>query len=257
MKLNTAYRYTVALMLLMCAVLAFGSCAASLMDEDKAVVKKDKEPKKEAKKEAPTTETPTTEKPTTEKPTTEAPTTEAPTTEEPKKETQNEMKEVIVNDADINDDSRDSSDNSRSNVGRDSEAVGQDSSVRTDSPKAESTDRLAAEESNEDNTVTSQGRSLDVLATYYLATCEGCSGITATGLDVRSNWMPNGLRVIAVDPSVVPLGTVVTVKTPYESFKAVAGDTGGAIVGNKIDILAPDLAFAQAKGGKVNAVVTY
>ena len=96
MKLNTAYRYTVALMLLMCAVLAFGSCAASLMDEDKAEVKKDKEPKKEAQKEAPTTETPTTEKPTTEKPTTEAPTTEAP-----KKETQNETKEVIVNDADI------------------------------------------------------------------------------------------------------------------------------------------------------------
>lgn len=252
MKLNTAYRYTVALMLLMCAVLAFGSCAASLMDEDKAEVKKDKEPKKEAKKETPTTETPTTEKPTTEEPTTEAPTTEAP-----KKETQNETKEVIVNDADINDDSRDSSDNSRSNVGRDSEAVRQDSSVRTDSPKAESTDGLVAEKSNEDSTTASQGRSLDVLATYYLATCEGCSGITATGLDVRSNWMPNGLRVIAVDPSVVPLGTVVTVKTPYESFKAVAGDTGGAIVGNKIDILAPTLEYAQRMGGKVNAVVTY
>lgn len=247
MKLNTAYRYTVALMLLMCAVLAFGSCAASLMDEDKAEVKKDKEPKKEAKKEAPTTETPTTENPTT----------EAPTTEAPKKETQNETKEVIVNDADINDDSRDSSDNSRSNVGRDSKAVGQDSSARTDSPKAESTDGLVAEKSNEDSTTASQGRSLDVLATYYLATCEGCSGITATGLDVRSNWTPNGMRVISVDPSVIPLGTVVTVTTPYESFTAISGDTGGAIVGNRIDILAPTLEYAQRMGGKVNAVVTY
>lgn len=247
MKLNNAYHYTVALMLLMCAVLAFGSCTASLMDEGKTEVKSDKAPKKEAKKEAPTTETPTTEKPTT----------ETPTTEEPKKETQNDTKEDNVNDADINDDSRDSSDSNSGNVGRNSETVRQDSSVRSDSPQAENAVGLVAEKSNEDNTPATQGRSINVLATYYLATCEGCSGITATGLDVRSNWMPNGMRVISVDPSVIPLGTVVTVKTPYETFKAVAGDTGGAIVGNKIDILAPTLEYAQRMGGKVNAVVTY
>lgn len=247
MKLNTTYRYTVALMLLMCAVLAFGSCAVSLMDEDKNEVK--------PKKEAPTAEKPATEAPTTEKPTIEEPKKE--TQKDAKKETQNETKEVNVNDADINDDSRNSSDSNSSNVGRDSEAVRQDSSVRTNSAPTAVESGMVAEKSNEDNTPATQGRSLNVLATYYLATCEGCSGITATGLDVRSNWMPNGMRVISVDPSVIPLGTVVTVKTPYETFKAVAGDTGGAIVGNRIDILAPTLEYAQRMGGKVSAVVTY
>jgi 3D (Asp-Asp-Asp) domain-containing protein len=39
--------------------------------------------------------------------------------------------------------------------------------------------------------------------------------------------------VIAVDPKVIPLGTKVYVEGYGE---AVAGDTGGAIKGNKIDV---------------------
>ena len=42
------------------------------------------------------------------------------------------------------------------------------------------------------------------------------------------------MKVIAVDPSVIPLGTKVWV----EGYGyAVAGDTGGAIKGNKIDVI--------------------
>ena len=56
---------------------------------------------------------------------------------------------------------------------------------------------------------------------------------TATGINLRSN--PN-LKVIAVDPSVIPLGSKVWV----EGYGyAVAGDTGGAIKGNKIDLFMP------------------
>ena len=60
-------------------------------------------------------------------------------------------------------------------------------------------------------------------ATAYTAYCEGCSGVTANGTDIRSN--PN-LKVIAVDPRVIPLGTRVWVEGYGE---AIAADTGGAI----------------------------
>ena len=73
--------------------------------------------------------------------------------------------------------------------------------------------------------------------TYYVSACEGCSGITAAGYDVRGTIYANGYRVVAVDPWLIPLGTIVYVETPYESFYAVAGDTGGAIQGNRLDIL--------------------
>jgi 3D (Asp-Asp-Asp) domain-containing protein/LysM repeat protein len=72
-----------------------------------------------------------------------------------------------------------------------------------------------------------------VEATAYTASCEGCSGITATGIDLLSN--PNQ-KVISVDPSVIPLGSKVYVEGYGE---AIAGDTGGAIKGNKIDIFIP------------------
>lgn len=77
------------------------------------------------------------------------------------------------------------------------------------------------------------GRTMTVEATAYTPYCAGCSGITATGIDVRSN--PNQ-KVIAVDPSVIPLGSKVYVEGYGE---AIAGDTGGAIKGNKIDLLMP------------------
>ena len=44
------------------------------------------------------------------------------------------------------------------------------------------------------------------------------------------------MKLIAVDPSVIPLGSKVWV----EGYGvAIAGDTGGAIKGNKIDVLMP------------------
>ncbi|MBX4373024.1 hypothetical protein K4G95_22515, partial [Mycobacterium tuberculosis] len=48
-----------------------------------------------------------------------------------------------------------------------------------------------------------------VTSTAYTAHCNGCSGTTATGVDLRAN--PNA-KVIAVDPSVIPLGTKVYVE---------------------------------------------
>ncbi|WP_409367432.1 LysM peptidoglycan-binding domain-containing protein [Lysinibacillus sp. 38-6] len=72
-----------------------------------------------------------------------------------------------------------------------------------------------------------------VEASAYTASCEGCSGITATGIDLKAN--PN-TKVISVDPSVIPLGSKVYVEGYGE---AIAGDTGGAIKGKRIDVFFP------------------
>ncbi|MYL35340.1 hypothetical protein GLW08_03345 [Pontibacillus yanchengensis] len=77
-------------------------------------------------------------------------------------------------------------------------------------------------------------RTLKVEATAYTANCDGCIGITKTGINLLEN--PNK-KVIAVDPSVIPLGSIVHV----EGYgKAVAGDIGSAIQGNRIDVFIPN-----------------
>lgn len=78
------------------------------------------------------------------------------------------------------------------------------------------------------------GKEITVSATAYTADCKGCSGTTATGVDLKAN--PDQ-KVIAVDPSVIPLGTKVHVQG---YGYATASDTGGAIKGNKIDVFIPN-----------------
>ncbi len=85
---------------------------------------------------------------------------------------------------------------------------------------------------------------MTVEATAYTANCAGCSGTTATGVDLKAN--PNQ-KVIAVDPSVIPLGSKVYVEGYGE---AVAADTGGAIKGNRIDVFVPSESDAQQFGRK-------
>ncbi|WP_175637959.1 G5 and 3D domain-containing protein [Metabacillus schmidteae] len=83
-----------------------------------------------------------------------------------------------------------------------------------------------------------------VNSTAYTANCNGCSGTTATGMNLRAN--PNA-KVIAVDPNVIPLGTKVYV----EGYGyAVAADTGSAIKGNKIDVFLSSKSAAYRWGSK-------
>ncbi|MEC0589932.1 3D domain-containing protein [Bacillus inaquosorum] len=81
-------------------------------------------------------------------------------------------------------------------------------------------------------------RTLDIEFSAYVANCsEGCTGRTKTGVDVTQSIFYKGYRVIATDPSVIPLNSVVLIKVGGSSFKAIAIDTGGDIVGYKVDLL--------------------
>ncbi|MBT2757461.1 LysM peptidoglycan-binding domain-containing protein [Mesobacillus foraminis] len=88
------------------------------------------------------------------------------------------------------------------------------------------------------------GKEIMVEATAYTADCEGCIGITKTGVDLKAN--PNA-KVIAVDPSVIPLGSKVYVQG---YGYATAEDIGGAIKGNRIDVFIPEQSDALAFGRK-------
>ncbi|PLR95963.1 LysM peptidoglycan-binding domain-containing protein [Bacillus sp. T33-2] len=86
------------------------------------------------------------------------------------------------------------------------------------------------------------GEEITVEATAYTAECEGCIGITKTGVDLNEN--PDA-KVIAVDPNVIPLGSKVYV----EGYGyATAEDTGGAIKGNRIDVFIPEQGDALVWG---------
>ncbi|MBD8523532.1 3D domain-containing protein [Lysinibacillus fusiformis] len=90
-----------------------------------------------------------------------------------------------------------------------------------------------APEANASSTNKTASREIIVEASAYTASCEGCSGITATGINLKTN--PHA-KVISVDPTVIPLGSKVYVEGYGE---AIAGDTGGAIEGKRIDVFFP------------------
>ncbi|KXI73334.1 enterotoxin [Bacillus cereus] len=100
----------------------------------------------------------------------------------------------------------------------------------------------------------SSSRELRVVATAYTADPlengykSGDQVKSALGHNLTAN--PN-MKLIAVDPSVIPLGSKVWV----EGYGvAIAGDTGGAIKGNKIDVLMPDKGTSSNWGRKTVTV---
>lgn len=82
-------------------------------------------------------------------------------------------------------------------------------------------------------------RTIDLEATAYTAFCSsGCIGITATGKDVSNTVYHEGRRVVAVDPDVIPLYTIMEIQYPDgRKEEVIALDTGGAIQGYRLDIL--------------------
>ena len=85
-------------------------------------------------------------------------------------------------------------------------------------------------------------RTITVTSTGY-----SLPGTTATGL-------PVGFGVVAVDPSVIPLGTRLTIPGYGEG---VAADTGGAVQGYTIDLWFPTLADARAWGRRTVTITLH
>lgn len=86
------------------------------------------------------------------------------------------------------------------------------------------------------------GQALTVSATAY-----SLPGHTAIGL-------PVGWGVVAVDPSLIPLGTHMTIPGYGE---AIAADTGSAVLGATIDLWFPSLAQANAWGRRTVTIVLH
>ena len=83
--------------------------------------------------------------------------------------------------------------------------------------------------------------------TTVTSTGYSLSGRTATGL-------PVGWGVVAVDPSVIPLGTRLTIPGYGEG---VAADTGGAVRGATIDLWFPTPGQAGAWGRRTVAITLH
>ncbi|ALX49451.1 G5 and 3D domain-containing protein [Lentibacillus amyloliquefaciens] len=111
----------------------------------------------------------------------------------------------------------------------------QEANLRTVSSNKSNTNKSdtsnsSSDSSQSDNSSNSGGEVMHMNATAYTIDCAGCNGngYTATGINLR-----NTPKVVAVDPNVIPLGSRVWVEGYGE---AVAGDTGGHIKGNRIDL---------------------
>ncbi|RFU67908.1 LysM peptidoglycan-binding domain-containing protein [Peribacillus saganii] len=94
-------------------------------------------------------------------------------------------------------------------------------------------------------------KELTMTATAYTASCKGCSGITATGLNLKKN---PSIKAISVDPRIIPLGSKVYV----EGYGyAVAADKGSAVKGSKIDVFIPNKSRAIKWGSKTVKVKVF
>ncbi len=127
-----------------------------------------------------------------------------------------------------------------------SEELKQESENRVVAFGTKEEQQLVTVSSNSNN---SSGKVYSMRVTAYSADCTGCSGYTATGINLNAN--PNK-KVVSVDPSVIPLGSTVWVEG-YGT--AIAGDTGGGINGNHVDIHLPTRADALAFGTRYNVKV--
>ncbi|WP_270997234.1 G5 and 3D domain-containing protein [Listeria seeligeri] len=89
----------------------------------------------------------------------------------------------------------------------------------------------------------SSGKTFTMESTAYSG-----GGTTATGINLSAN---PGMKVVAVDPSVIPLGSRVWVEGYGE---AIAGDTGGAIKGNIVDVYFPNESSCYSWGRRTVTV---
>jgi 3D (Asp-Asp-Asp) domain-containing protein len=122
--------------------------------------------------------------------------------------------------------------------------VTKDAVIKYQKAKGLSVDGIAGQQTFNSIQNNIQRKGMTVAATAYTANCDGCSGITSSGTNLKE--IPYA-KVIAVDPDVIPMGSVVYV--PGYGY-AVAADTGGGINGNEIDVYMKNYSDAVNWGRK-------
>jgi 3D (Asp-Asp-Asp) domain-containing protein len=98
---------------------------------------------------------------------------------------------------------------------------------------------------------------LEIAAPTVSRSGERTLTVSATGYTIRgrtSSGIPTAPGVVAVDPSVIPLGTRLTI--PGYGV-GIAADTGGAVQGNNIDVWFPTQALALQWGRRVVTVTIH
>ncbi|MEC1684741.1 MULTISPECIES: 3D domain-containing protein [Bacillus mojavensis subgroup] len=124
-----------------------------------------------------------------------------------------------------------------------------------DLPKNETKQVTKAEPKKESQPVSNQSQNFEFTA-YSHEPSEAQSHryngkiVTATGKDVTDSIYYQGYRILAVNPSVIPYGSILSVSVNGQSFKGIALDTGGAILSrsNRIDLMVTDTNEAMGFG---------
>ncbi|EAF3735896.1 DUF348 domain-containing protein [Listeria monocytogenes] len=106
-----------------------------------------------------------------------------------------------------------------------------------------STSSATSSSSSSASSTPSGGKTYKMESTAYSG-----GGTTAYGINLGAN---PGLKVIAVDPRIIPLGSKVWVEGYGE---AIAGDTGGAIKGNIVDVYFPNESQCYSWGRRMVTV---
>jgi len=127
------------------------------------------------------------------------------------------------------------------------QASNSSSSTSTSTTSSRSEQTTQSSSTTSPTSTSSSNKVLYMQSTAYSYSETGYS-ITASGLDLRQNPM-----AVAVDTSVIPLGTMVEV----EGYGiAIAADTGGAIKGNIIDVHFNTVEQCRQWGRRYNVKVT-
>ena len=98
---------------------------------------------------------------------------------------------------------------------------------------------------------------VEIAAPRVTASGERTLTVSSTGYSIRgrtATGIPTAPGVVAVDPSVIPLGTRLTIPG-YGT--GIAADTGGAVQGNTIDVWFPTTAQALAWGRRTVTVTIH
>jgi 3D (Asp-Asp-Asp) domain-containing protein len=94
-------------------------------------------------------------------------------------------------------------------------------------------------------------QTLNMYATWYNAASSG-KPATHPAYGITRSGAPLTKGIVAVDPNVIPLGTRLYI--PGYGF-AVAGDTGGGIIGDMVDLGYPDGVAVDWRTGWVDVYI--